>query len=117
MKTSETKEGIMLLITLIFSIFTERKHQQTIKHYGKRMANTPLLQKRTGTSIRTRHLHGSRTKPPGLVDKDEHTAHRSVEADELPGHTTHVHFPTSRLDLRVFGRTLKQGVPAFFKNV
>jgi len=107
MKTSETKKGIMLVITLILSIFTERKHQQTIKHYGKRMANTPLLQKRTGTSIRTRHLHGSRTEPLGLVDKDKHTAHRSVETDELPGHTTHVHFPTSGTDFRVSGRTLK----------
>ena len=74
----------------------------------------PLLQKRTGTGIRTRHLHRSCTKPFGLVDKDEHTAHRSVETDELPGHTTHVHFPTGRTDFRVSGRTLKQGVSGLF---
>ena len=63
------------------------------------MANPAILQKRTGTGIRSRYLSGSRTEPPGHVDQNQHATQRGSQTDQLPSDSTDVHLPSGGTDI------------------
>ena len=74
------------------------------------MAHPPLLQRRVGAGLRTRHLRTFRREPAGALDKVQRRPVRSLAPDRLPSAPTDFHLPASGTHLRVFGRAVKRFV-------
>ena len=74
----------------------------------RRRKNTtsPLLQKRTGSGLRSRPLPRATLNSPATWIKTPPT-YRSFGRNKLSGDATTVHFPADRVDIWIFGRAVE----------